>query len=299
MFEGLQKKWKVKGLQFVFIICTFAIGGSLTGYAGRKILVMTGLESGWLWILTYILLVTLLWPFAVLLISIPFGQFRFFVNYLKKIGARMGLRKNEQAAINNEQLERKVKIAVFASGTGSNAQKIIDFSRKSPFFEISLIVCNKEGAGVLSIAEREGIPTLVIEKERFFRGDAFVPELQNFGINMVVLAGFLWKIPENLIKMYRGHIINIHPALLPKYGGKGMYGQKVHEAVIAAGETESGITIHQVDEFYDHGQIIAQATCEVFSDDTPDSLAKRIHVLEHAHYPKTIEILAKEMIDKG
>lgn len=210
----------------------------------------------------------------------------------------MGLGKkmsNKEEKIKNKNTSKKVKIAIFASGTGSNAQKIIDFSRKSALFEISLIVCNKPGAGVLGIAEREGIPTLIIDKERFFRGDAFIPELQHFGVKMVVLAGFLWKIPENLIKIYRNRIINIHPALLPKYGGKGMYGHKVHEAVIAAGETESGITIHQVDEIYDHGQIIAQAKCEVLSDDTPDSLAKRIHELEHAHYPKTIEALVKEM----
>jgi len=296
MLEGLQKKWKVKGLQLILIICTFAIGGSLTGYAGRKILMLTGLESGWLWIVAYILLITLLWPVAVLLISIPFGQFRFFVNYLKKIGKRMGIR-NKEEKIRDTEIEKKVKIAIFASGMGSNAQKIIDFSKKSGIFEISLIVCNKPGAGVLAIAEREGIPALIIEKERFFRGNAFIPELQNFGVNMVVLAGFLWKIPENLIKMYRGHIINIHPALLPKYGGKGMYGHKVHEAVIAAGESESGITIHQVDEIYDHGQIIAQATCEVLPTDTPDTLAQRIHQLEHAHYPKTIEVLAKEMFN--
>lgn len=211
----------------------------------------------------------------------------------------MGLTRNEQRTMSNGQLEKRVKIAIFASGTGSNAQKIIDFSKKSGIFEVSLIVCNKPGAGVLGIAEREGIPSLLIEKERFFRGDAFIPELKNFGVNMVVLAGFLWKIPENLIKMYRGHIINIHPALLPKYGGKGMYGHKVHEAVITAGETESGITIHQVDEIYDHGQIIAQATCEVLPTDTPDTLAQRIHQLEHANYPKTIEVLANEMINHG
>jgi phosphoribosylglycinamide formyltransferase-1 len=180
-------------------------------------------------------------------------------------------------------------IALFASGAGSNAQKIIDRFRDSSLIKISLIVCNKEGAGVLSIARKENIPFLIIDKERFFKGDAFTEELKKHSIDFIVLAGFLWKIPLLLIKAYPNKIINIHPALLPKYGGKGMYGQYVHEAVIAAKEKESGITIHYVDELYDHGNIIFQEKCVIDENDTPESLAKKIHLLEHLHFPRVVE----------
>jgi len=181
------------------------------------------------------------------------------------------------------------RLAIFASGTGSNAQKIIDYFRNRPGTSISLIVSNKPGAGVLEIADKEGIPYIIIEKERFFRGDAYLPELKNHQIDAIVLAGFLWKIPKALIKAFPHKIINIHPALLPKYGGKGMYGHFVHEAVIAAKERESGVTIHYVDEVYDHGAIIFQAYCTIESDDTPDSLAKKIQKLEHLHFPRVVE----------
>ncbi|MBL7744411.1 MAG: phosphoribosylglycinamide formyltransferase [Chitinophagaceae bacterium] len=179
-------------------------------------------------------------------------------------------------------------IAIFASGAGSNAQKIIDHFKNSDAVKVSLIICNKPGAGVLNIAANENIPAILIEKEKFFRGNAYTDELKETQVDFIVLAGFLWKIPDRLIKMYPGRIINIHPALLPKYGGKGMYGHHVHAAVIAAGEKESGITIHYVDEHYDNGDIIFQAKCPVLSHDTPDSLAQRIHQLEHEHFPKVI-----------
>jgi len=181
-------------------------------------------------------------------------------------------------------------IAIFASGAGSNAKKIIEhFEEKKDIGKIALIVCNKPGAGVLDIAKTHGIETLLIEKELFFSTDTYVTQLQAKGINFIVLAGFLWKVPSSLIKAYPNKIINIHPALLPKYGGKGMYGNFVHEAVIAAGEKESGITIHYVDELYDHGNIIAQEICIIDENDTADVLAKKILVLEHRHYPKVIE----------
>lgn len=182
-----------------------------------------------------------------------------------------------------------VKLAVFASGAGSNAQKLIDYFRDSPAARVALIVCNKPGAGVLGIAEREGIPTLLIEKETFFRGDAYLPQLQQAGIDFIVLAGFLWKIPQALISAYPRRIVNIHPALLPKFGGKGMYGQYVHEAVLQAGEVESGITIHYVDEHYDSGDIIFQTACPILQGDTPETIANRIHQLEHLHYPRVVE----------
>jgi len=185
-------------------------------------------------------------------------------------------------------------IAIFASGAGSNAQKIIDHFRQSGDIKISLIMCNKPGAGVLNIAARENIPAVLIDKEKFFRGNAYTDELIAHHIDFIILAGFLWKIPAPLIKAYPREIVNIHPALLPKYGGKGMYGNYVHEAVINAKEKESGITIHYVDEHYDHGDAIFQAKCAVLENDTAESLAKRIHSLEHEHYPEVIEkLLAK------
>jgi phosphoribosylglycinamide formyltransferase 1 len=192
------------------------------------------------------------------------------------------------------------KIAVFASGAGSNAQKIIDRlnpvpsplrekgEMKTPGIQVALIVCNKPDAGVLQIAAKENIPSLIIEKEKFFRGNGYVGELTAAGIDFIVLAGFLWKIPHTLIKAFPHKIINIHPALLPKYGGKGMYGHHVHQAVIDNKEIESGITIHYVDEKYDHGSIIFQAKCTVLPTDATESLAKKIHRLEHEHYPEVI-----------
>ncbi|MCU7551235.1 phosphoribosylglycinamide formyltransferase [Chitinophagaceae bacterium LB-8] len=185
------------------------------------------------------------------------------------------------------------KIAIFASGAGSNAQKIIEHFHhtNNGTAEVALVVSNKPTAGVLWIAEKENIPTLLIDKERFFKEDGYVPVLLEKKIDFIVLAGFLWKIPQALIDAYRNRIINIHPALLPKYGGKGMYGSFVHEAVVNAKESESGITIHYVDEHYDNGDIIFQAQCPVHPFDTPEMLAERIHALEHKHYPVVIEEL--------
>lgn len=190
---------------------------------------------------------------------------------------------------NTEHRTGKTHLAIFASGTGTNAQKLIDYFRNSTTATVSLIVCNKAGAGVLEIARQEGIPTLLLEKEQFFRGDAFLPQLKNHAIDFIVLAGFLWKVPQALIAAYPKRIVNIHPALLPKFGGKGMYGQYVHEAVLQAGERESGITIHYVDEQYDNGDIIFQTACPILDDDTPQTIAQRIHQLEHLHYPKVVE----------
>jgi phosphoribosylglycinamide formyltransferase 1 len=190
-------------------------------------------------------------------------------------------------------------IAIFASGAGSNAEKIIEhfaLIKNSSSGRIVLIVYNKPQAGVLKIAEANNIPVLLIEKEKFFRGNGYADELKAAGIDFIVLAGFLWKIPSALIKAYPKKIVNIHPALLPKYGGKGMYGMHVHEAVIANKEKESGITIHYVDEVYDHGDIIFQAQCPVLRDDTPEVLARRIHILEHRHYPEIIEKIITESV---
>jgi formyltetrahydrofolate-dependent phosphoribosylglycinamide formyltransferase len=282
MFEKLKQRWKVNGVNLVLIIATFALGGSLCGFAGRKVLMQTGLEKGVLWIALYVLLITLLWPLCVLLISIPLGQFAFFKRYLIKVWSKIsGAKKKDEIKI--------IHIAIFASGAGSNAQQIINHFAASQNIKIELIVCNKPGAGVLAIAQKAGIPSLLIEKERFFNGDNYMPEFKKIKIDFIVLAGFLWKLPAALVQAYPKKIINIHPALLPKYGGRGMYGNNVHKAVIAAAEKESGISIHYVDELYDHGEIIFQATCDVAKNETAASLAQKIHVLEHANYARVIE----------
>jgi phosphoribosylglycinamide formyltransferase-1 len=197
-----------------------------------------------------------------------------------------------KSEIMNPDLKR---IAIFASGAGSNAQQIINYFRNSSAVKVGLIVCNKPGAGVINIAEKENIPVLLIEKERFFKGDGYLPDLREQKTDLITLAGFLWKIPQSLIDAYPRRIINIHPALLPKYGGRGMYGQYVHEAILNAGEMESGITIHYVDEHYDNGDIIFQTACPVLDGDTPELLAHRIHKLEHLHYPIVIEEVLQKL----
>ena len=184
---------------------------------------------------------------------------------------------------------KKNQIAIFASGTGTNAAKIIAYFKEHELIKVALIVCNKPDAGVLTVAKNNGIPTLIIRKEQFFQGDAYLSDLKTNNIKWIILAGFLWKLPPVLIEHYRNHIINIHPALLPKYGGKGMYGVHVHEAVLAAGEQSSGITIHYVDEHYDHGDVIFQTECDIDPNETPQSLASKVHQLEHQYYPVVIE----------
>lgn len=288
MFDGLKKKWKVSGIQLLLILCTFAIGGSATGWVAKKGMNMLGIEADWLWAILYIIIITALWPLMVILISIPFGQFRFFSRYIRRLGAKMGIGK----PISGDLQKTGVKhIAIFASGGGSNAQQIIRYFSGHPSIKVSLIVCNKPGAGVLHIAEKEGIPALLTDKEVFFRGDAYAGVLLDHTIDLIVLAGFLWKVPAVLIRAFPGRIINIHPALLPAYGGKGMYGHHVHAAVVANQEKQSGITIHYVDEKYDHGQPIFQATCPVETNDTAETLAARVLQLEHAHYARVIEEL--------
>lgn len=186
------------------------------------------------------------------------------------------------------------RIAIFASGSGSNAENIADYFSKSPEVDICLILTNNPNAFVLERANKLGIQSRVFEKEQFLKSDEIVRFLHENDINMVVLAGFLLKIPQNLITAFPHKIINIHPALLPKFGGKGMYGDKVHQAVIEAGETESGITIHYVNENYDEGEIIFQAKCRVLPTDTADDVAAKIHALEYEHFPKVIESLIDE-----
>ncbi|MGV3527899.1 MAG: phosphoribosylglycinamide formyltransferase [Flavisolibacter sp.] len=185
---------------------------------------------------------------------------------------------------------KKIQIAVFASGAGSNAQKIIEYFERSETADVALVVCNKKGAGVINIAAAAGVPVLMIEKDKFQKG-GYVAELKEAGIDFIVLAGFLWKIPQPVIDAWPRKIVNIHPALLPRYGGKGMYGHYVHESVLNAGDVESGITIHYVDEHYDNGDIIFQTACPIVEGDSAETLAQRIHTLEHLHYPRVIDEL--------
>lgn len=191
----------------------------------------------------------------------------------------------------------KRKIAIFASGSGTNAQRIIEYFSGNPEITVSLVLSNKSDAYVLERAKKLKVPPVVFNRHTFTETDDIPGLLKKEGIVFIVLAGFLWLVPLNLIRAYRGRIINIHPALLPKYGGKGMYGERVHEAVLQSGDKESGISIHYVNEKYDEGSIIFQAKCEVRPDDTPDSLAQRIHQLEYKHYPEVIERLVKDLKD--
>ncbi len=184
----------------------------------------------------------------------------------------------------------KKRIAVFASGNGSNAENIIRYFQSGEHgAEVVLVVSNRKDAKVLERAEKLGVPAIVVPKHDFRDEEFMTGLLRDNGIDFIVLAGFLLMIPDFLISLYPEKIINIHPSLLPKYGGKGMYGSHVHEAVVAAGETESGITIHMVDENCDGGRIVFQAKCPVTSQDTPDDVATKVHALEYEHFPHVIE----------
>lgn len=282
MFKRLQQKWGLTTRQFWIVFIAFGLTGTTTAILTRYITTLLGMDATTPLIWRILLRVgMLLFGYQVLLLAYGalLGQWRFFWKYEEKLLRKLRILPAQQ----------QTRIALFASGTGSNAAKIIEYLRHHPSITVSLIVCNKPGAGVLNIAASNGIPVLMIEKERFFRGDAYLPELEQHKIGFIVLAGFLWKVPGVLIEAYPNRIINIHPALLPKYGGKGMYGMKVHEAVIAAGEKESGITIHYVNEHFDEGKHIFQARCIIDAGDTPESLAQKIHVLEHQHFPSIVE----------
>lgn len=183
----------------------------------------------------------------------------------------------------------RIQIAIFASGAGSNALKILEHFAPHPRIEVSLIVSNNPNAGVLNHARKYGVPSLVITRKQLHDSDWFLGQLVEHDVDYIILAGFLLLIPEYLVESFPERIINIHPALLPKYGGKGMYGMYVHEAVKNAGETETGITIHIVNTQYDEGEIIFQKAVDLEPTDTPDSIAQKVHVLEHAWYSQVIE----------
>ncbi|TAG08110.1 MAG: phosphoribosylglycinamide formyltransferase, partial [Sphingobacteriia bacterium] len=180
-------------------------------------------------------------------------------------------------------------LAIFVSGTGTNAAKIIDYFSQHKLVLVDLIVVNKPNAGVLSVAKTHHIDTWLIERSAFYETDCYLNDLKTRGIDFLILAGFLWKVPEYLVSAFPNKIVNIHPALLPKFGGKGMYGMKVHEAVVDAGEKETGITIHYVNEQYDEGAIIFQSSCTVEPTDTPEIVAQKVHELEHRHFAEVLE----------
>ncbi|MBC8319164.1 MAG: phosphoribosylglycinamide formyltransferase [Bacteroidetes bacterium] len=180
-------------------------------------------------------------------------------------------------------------IAVFASGNGTNAERIIKYFEKSSIVQVNIVLTNNSNAGVIKRAQSLFVDAHVFNRNDFYNSDKILDILKQKNIDLIVLAGFLWLVPESLIEKYQNRIINIHPALLPDYGGKGMYGQRVHEAVIEAGEPKSGITIHYVNKIYDNGQIIFQAKVNIEKNDTPQSLAEKIHLLEYKHFPEVIE----------
>jgi phosphoribosylglycinamide formyltransferase-1 len=185
--------------------------------------------------------------------------------------------------------KKMIKIAIFASGRGSNARKIIEYFEGNDIIEVALIVSNKETAPVLDIGKQFDINTLVINRKLFYQSENVLIDLGKHQIDFVVLAGFMWLVPAYLVQAFPNKIVNIHPALLPKYGGKGMYGMNVHQAVKAANEIETGITIHFVNEKYDEGNIIFQASTGIETTDTAEIIAQKVHQLEHAHFPRIIE----------
>lgn len=187
----------------------------------------------------------------------------------------------------------KKKVVVFASGNGSNAQKIIDRFENSEKIEVSAIFSNKAEAFVVERAKKHRIKCIIFSRKDFYEDAVVAKHLKEIKPDLIVLAGFLWLIPHEMTLEYKNKIINLHPALLPKYGGKGMYGMNVHKAIIENKETESGITIHYVNEKYDEGAIIFQDSVNIDGEDTPETLAEKIHQLEHKHFPEVIENLLK------
>lgn len=180
------------------------------------------------------------------------------------------------------------RIAVFASGNGTNAENLIRYSQSERTFEVVAVFCNNPGAFVIQRAKNLGVETVLFDKSQFLENSYIFDKLIDLKTDWIILAGFLWLIPEKILKKWNNRIINIHPALLPKFGGKGMFGMNVHKAVIDSGEEQSGITIHFINDKYDEGDIVFQAICEVSKTDTPEILAQKIHELEHRYFPEVI-----------
>ncbi len=185
----------------------------------------------------------------------------------------------------------KVRLAIFASGEGTNAENIIRHFEGHPRLEVALVVSNRSKAGVLSRAEKLGVETLFISREDWNDDEMVLEALEAYSVHWIVLSGFLLMVPAYLIKAFPDRIVNIHPALLPRFGGKGMYGMHVHNAVKQAGEKESGITIHMVNEAYDEGRVVFQATAALTAADTPEDIRNKVQELEHVHFARVIESL--------
>lgn len=182
----------------------------------------------------------------------------------------------------------KTRVAIFASGSGSNAENLVNYFSGNDRIEFPVIVSNKKDAYVHERARKLGIPSVAFQKSSF-EGEEVLNLLKTYEVDFIILAGFLLKVPDILLRAYPDRIVNIHPALLPKFGGKGMYGMHVHEAVVASGEKETGITIHYVNEHYDEGTVIYQAKCDVLPSDTPEDVAEKVHALEYEYFPKVVE----------
>ncbi|MDR2563955.1 MAG: phosphoribosylglycinamide formyltransferase [Prevotellaceae bacterium] len=182
-------------------------------------------------------------------------------------------------------------LAIFASGAGTNAQRLMEYFASHDSIKVRLLLTNKKDAGAIARAERMNVPVKVFGRNEFYGSNEVLDILNRYEIDLLILAGFLWLAPSNLLENFRRRIINIHPALLPKFGGRGMYGMNVHRAVINAGEKESGITIHHINSEYDKGDIIFQTTCSLDENDTPESLAEKIHALEYKYFPLIVEKL--------
>ena len=185
-------------------------------------------------------------------------------------------------------MNQKFRIAIFASGSGTNAEAIIKYFKDHPLINIELVLSNNPNALVLERAKKFSVPTKVFNREEF-ASEEVVSWLRESGITHIVLAGFLWLIPASLLKSFPNKIINIHPALLPKFGGKGMYGMKIHELIRSLNEKETGITIHLINDKYDEGPILYQGRCDVSATDTAMDIADKVHRLEYANYPSIIE----------
>ena len=192
----------------------------------------------------------------------------------------------------------RFKIAIFASGSGTNAERFFEYFKGAALAEVALLVCNKPEAYVLERARQYQVPVQLFTNQEVKAGEPVLQKLKELQIDFIILAGFLRLIPSQLVAEYPNRIVNIHPALLPKWGGKGMYGRRVHEAVKAAGEKEAGISIHYVNEQYDEGDLVFQASCPVAPEDSPAEIAQKVHRLEYAHYPKVVEKLLRQLADK-
>lgn len=190
-------------------------------------------------------------------------------------------------------MERPAKknIVIFASGSGSNAQRLLEHFEHHPAIRVAALFSNNPNAYALQRAETYHVPAFLFNREEFYKSDKVLQQIQEFNPDLIVLAGFLWLVPQNLLQAFPNQIINIHPALLPRYGGKGMHGRHVHSAVVQAGDAESGITIHYINEEYDKGAFILQERCPVLPTDTPEDLAARVLQLEHRHLPLVVERL--------